>query len=67
MMKENLIEQKVETLFETLKKRHRKNSKIQCPAFENEPIHINTIFWKHLKYQKNKRSRTVKDLRPAVS
>jgi len=61
-MKENLIEQKVETLFETLKKRYRKNTKIQCPAFENEPIHINTIFWKHLKYQKNKRNRTVKDL-----
>jgi hypothetical protein len=61
-MKENLIEEKVETLFETLKKRHRKNSKIQCPAFKNEPIHLNTIFWKHLKYQKNKRNRTVKDL-----
>jgi len=61
-MKENLLEEKVETLFETLKKRYRKNTKVQCPAFENEPIHINTIFWKHLKYQKNKRNRTVKDL-----
>lgn len=61
-MKENLFEEKVETLFETLKKRYRKNTKVQCPAFENEPIHINTIFWKHLKYQKNKRNRTVKDL-----
>jgi len=61
-MKENLLEEKVETLFETLKKRYRKNTKVQCPAFENEPIHVNTIFWKHLKYQKNKRNRTVKDL-----
>ena len=61
-MKENLLEEKVETLFEILKKRYRKNTKVQCPAFENEPIHINTIFWKHLKYQKNKRNRTVKDL-----
>jgi len=61
-MKENLLEEKVETLFETLKKRYRKNTKVQCPAFESEPIHINTIFWKHLKYQKNKRNRTVKDL-----
>lgn len=61
-MKVSLSEEKVETLFETLKKRHRKNTKIQCPAFQNEPIHINTHFWKHLKYQKNKRSRTVEDL-----
>ena len=61
-MKEKLLDEKVETLFETLKKRYRKNTKVQCPAFENEPIHVNTIFWKHLKYQKNKRNRTVKDL-----
>lgn len=28
-MKENLLEEKVETLFETLKKRYRKNTKVQ--------------------------------------
>ena len=62
-MNENSTEEKVEALFEKLKKFHRKTTKIQCPAFENEPIHINSHFWKHIKYQKNKRQRATNDLK----
>jgi len=58
----NLTTEKINNLFEKIKKSYRKKTKIQSPAFDNEPIHINTHFWKHLKFQKNRRERSLKDI-----
>jgi len=37
--------------------KYRKKSKVQCPAFDNEPVHINTHFWTHIRLQRNERPR----------
>ncbi len=39
------------------KDKYRKKTKIQCPAFNNEPIHLNTHFWTHIRLQRNERPR----------
>ena len=49
-------------LFEKIKKRYRKITKLQSPAFQNEAIVLNANFWNHLKFQKNKKPRSEQDI-----
>jgi len=48
----------IEKKFKEIKNKYRKTRKIQCPAFNNEPIILGTHFWTHIKFNKNKRKRT---------
>lgn len=48
----------IEIVNQTRKRdKYRKKSKVQCPAFDNEPVHINTHFWTHIRLQRNERPR----------
>lgn len=62
MIDSNLTSQKVNTLLDTIQKRYRTTKKIQSPAFDYEPIQLNTSFWKHLQFQNNRRPRTFQDM-----
>jgi hypothetical protein len=57
-----MTREEIEDLFSKTKKRLRKRTKLQSPAFKNEALVINADFWNHLKFQKNKKPRTHEDI-----
>lgn len=59
---EELTSIKIKSLVSSAKSRYRKDTKIQCPAFDNETLRVNAFFWVHLENQKNKRQRTFQDI-----
>ncbi len=59
---EELTSLKINNRISEAKKKYRKSTKIQCPAFNNEALQVNAYFWKHLELQKNKRQRTFQDI-----
>jgi len=59
---ENITSLDINDLITQSKKKYRKQTKIQCPAFSKETLHINASFWTHLELQKNKRQRSFIDI-----
>jgi len=61
-VKENITSSEISNLITQSKKKYRKQTKIQCPAFNEETLRINASFWTHLELQKNKRQRSFIDI-----
>jgi len=49
------------------KEKYRKRTKIQCPAFLGEPVHLSTHFWTHVRLQRNERPRTEQEVLERLS
>jgi len=61
-VKENITSSDINDLILQAKKKYRKQTKIQCPEFNKETLHLNASFWTHLELQKNKRQRSFRDI-----